>query len=261
MLHVEDIPQSDTGTIEMDKEYGGPGEIRTPDPRHVKAYEESSNNNSGGAREFKSRSALDWQQFHSFLLQRMNANTAIDRMRYAKQYGHVLESADVQVLQGLSPDKRIHVMKALSNLAKFTGQYDNWLLIRQRYNLKWSTGKEKLDALVRFFDDGKTLDKMLQWLSETMQALPKSYSDVFLFCTLTGLRASECVNCIRLIKNPETFKTYYDPERQALCHYKFPNTFIRRTKAAYISLLDKQLLQIALDIDKTPHLQRAENSK
>jgi len=32
------IPPSDTGTIEMDKEYGGPGEIRTPDPRHVKAH-------------------------------------------------------------------------------------------------------------------------------------------------------------------------------------------------------------------------------
>jgi len=182
----------------------------------------------------------------------MNSKTAEDRMRYARQYHNVLITGGAQVLVQLPPDKRIHIQKALSNLAKFTGQYDTWLQLRQRYSLKWSSGTEKLDAFERFFDSTKTLDTMLQWLREVTQALPKPYSDFFVFCTLTGLRASECVNCIRLIKNPETFKIYYDPERQALCHFKFPDMFIRRTKAAYISLLDKQLLQIAQDIDKTP---------
>lgn len=91
------------------------------------------------------------------------------------------------------------------------------------------------------------------WIdNERIENNNKSYSNFFLFCTLTGLHASECVNCIRLIKNPETFKTYYDSERQALCHYKFPDTFIRRTKADYISIVDKQLLQIVQDIDKIP---------
>lgn len=33
---------------------------------------------------------------------------------------------------------------------------------------------------------------------------------MFLSCALAGLRASECVNCIMLIKDPRHFKTYYN---------------------------------------------------
>ena len=143
-------------------------------------------------------------------------------------------------------------MKALSNLAKFTGTYDTWLQLRQRYNLKWSTGTEKLDAFECFFDDNKTLDTMLQWLRQVHQELPKSYSNFFVFCTLTGLRASECVACIRLIKDPESFKTYYNEGRQCLEHFRFAKVFIRRTKAAYISLVDKEILEIAQNCTNNP---------
>ena len=142
-------------------------------------------------------------------------------------------------------------MKALSNLAKFTGEYDVWLQLRQRYNLKWSTGTEKLDAFERFFDDSKTLDTMLQWLRQVRQQLPKSYSDFFVFCTLTGLRASECVACIRLIKDPDSFKTYYNEDRHYLEHFRFAKLFIRRTKAAYISIADKEILEIGQNAGKT----------
>jgi hypothetical protein len=143
----------------------------------------------------------------------------------------------------------------LSNLSKFTGTYDQWLQLRQHYNLTWSTGTEKLDAFTRFFDDSNTLDTMLQWLREACQELPKAYSNFFMFCTLTGLRSSECVNCISLIKDPENFKTYYNEERQCLEHFKFANLFIRRTKAAYISLVNKEIRRIAQSIEKPPHIQ------
>jgi hypothetical protein len=113
-----------------------------------------------------------WQEFHNFLLQRMTYKTAEDRLRYSKQYGKVLETGNASDLISLQPDKRIHAMKALSNLAKFTGKYDVWLQLRQRYNLKWSTGTEKIDAFERFFDDNKTLDNMLQWLCQAIQELP-----------------------------------------------------------------------------------------
>jgi hypothetical protein len=92
-----------------------------------------------------------WQEFHQFLLQRMNERSAEDRLRYAKQYCKALQTANASDLLHLQPDKRIHAMKALSNLAKFTGKYDLWLQLRQRYNLKWSTGTEKIDAFERSF--------------------------------------------------------------------------------------------------------------
>jgi hypothetical protein len=157
---------------------------------------------------------LDWQKFHQFLLQRMTAKTAEDRLRYAKLYSHKLETGNVQQLLQLSPDKRIHAMKAISCLAKYTGTYDRWLQLSQRYGLKWTSGNEALATFERFFDDNKTLDTMIQSLRQARQVLPKAYGDTLLFCTLTGLRASECINCIKLIRNPEHFRTYYNEGRQ-----------------------------------------------
>jgi hypothetical protein len=93
---------------------------------------------------------------------------------------------------------------------------------------------------------------MLQWPRQVRQDLPKSYSNFFMFCALTGLRASECVACIRLIKDPESFKTYYNENRQCLEHFRFANIFIRRTKAAYISLVDKEILEIAQNCTNNP---------
>jgi hypothetical protein len=199
----------------------------------------------------------------------VNQKTACDWICYAKQFIHVLHYGNVSDLAQLKPDKRIHAMKALSNLAKFTGNYDFWLQIRQRYNLNWSTGTQKLNAFTRFFDDNNALDAMIQWLRQAIQVLPKSYSNFFVFSTLTGLRASEAIDSVRLINadisgdivnhdsgmrnhNSEVQAQYYNPERQCLEHFRYPQIFLRRTKSAYISIVDQEILGIAKSVDKTP---------
>jgi intergrase/recombinase len=116
----------------------------------------------------------------------------------------------------------------------------------------WSTGTEKLDAFTRFFDDTKDLDTMIRWLKEAMQILPTNYANFFLFCTLTGMRCSEALASAKLIKNPDTFKRYYDPDLCLLRHYAFSDLFIRRTKAVYISIADRKIVGIVQNIDKVP---------
>ena len=105
----------------------------------------------------------------------MIAKTAEDRLRYAKQYASVLLTplGTPKCLLQLSPNKRIHIMKALSSLARYTGNQDTWRIIRQRYGLQWSTGTEKLDAFQRFFnDDGKSsLNSMLKWVKNALEVL------------------------------------------------------------------------------------------
>ncbi|HEX6280589.1 MAG TPA: integrase [Nitrososphaera sp.] len=203
----------------------------------------------------------------------MTAKTAEDRLRYSKQYGSVLTSpsSSVMLLQ-LPANKRIHVMKALSCLARYTGRTEQWRAIRQQYQLTWSTGTEKIDAFTRFFDSEKSLDNMLQWLREAIRVLPSRYANLLLFCTLTGMRGSEAVESIRLLNSvrhgehkdtrrnlsgsPETGvpEQYHSPERQILQHYLYPNIFIRRTKAIYISIVNDQIIALARNIGKTPTL-------
>src|SRR5215216_5589273 len=45
---------------------------------------------------------------------------------------------------------------------------------------------------------------------------------------------------------------YYNPEQKVLQHYRFPNIFIRRTKAIYISVVDDSIVEIAKKIGKPP---------
>jgi hypothetical protein len=137
-------------------------------------------------------------------------------------------------------------MKALSALARFTGQYNRWRSIVEQYQLSWSTGTEKLDAFTRFFDDTKDLDTMLRWLKEAIKSVRTDYANFFLFCTLTGMRASECVEAVRLLSRDTS--QYYNPDQQVLQHYRYPHLFIRRTKAIYISVVDNSIVEIARKI-------------
>jgi intergrase/recombinase len=185
----------------------------------------------------------------------MNDKTVGDRMRYAKQFYSILQTGDASSLMQIKPDKRIHAMKALASLARFTGSYDTWLAIRQRYNLKWSTGNESLATFERFFlDDNKTLDSMLQWVKEAIKVLPASMGQIIKFNVLTGLRPNEAIQSIRLLNRPDSQAiSYYNLERQCLEHFRFPELFIRRTKAAYVSIIEReQLLGLVQNIRKIP---------
>lgn len=203
---------------------------------------------------------IDWQQFYQFLLQRMTAKTAEDRMQYAKRYLDILANKGNACNELLSacPNKRIHIMKALSSLARFTGRSEQWRQIRQQYQLSWSTGAEKIDAFTRFFDSEKSLDDMLQWLREAYVGLPSKYANLLLFCTLTGMRGSECVEAVRLLNGTKSCsgargesqecQICYNSERQILQPYLYPNLFIRRTKAIYISVVNGDIIGIARKI-------------
>jgi hypothetical protein len=63
----------------------------------------------------------------------MTTRTAEQRMRYAKKYYQILllsgdggHYRNAQILLQMQGDKRIHIMKAISSLARFTGQVPAW---------------------------------------------------------------------------------------------------------------------------------------
>jgi len=195
---------------------------------------------------------IDWLQFKAYLLQRMTERSAMQRIRYAKKFYWILLSSPqqpdkAQVLLQTSGDKRIHVMKAMSSLARFLGLVPRWQEIRQRHCLRWTTGNEKLNAFQRFFsiDDSKSLDSMIRWVRDVLNVLPAQMGEVIKWNTLTGMRPMESLQAIKLIKNPATFKTYYNTDRQCLQHFKFPEIFFRRTNTMYITIVNEQLLRIA----------------
>ncbi len=76
-----------------------------------------------------------WYGFQSYLSKNNNHLGTRDRLNYAMKYAYILDTGDARQLLELSHEKRMHIMKSLSALAKYTGRYDRWQRIRQNFQL------------------------------------------------------------------------------------------------------------------------------
>ena len=187
-----------------------------------------------------------WIGFGRFLIKTNNPSSSRNRLNYARDYAHILQIGNASELLELSNDKRIHIMKSLSALAKYIGCYDKWRQIRQRFQLKWSNN-DSVQAFASIFTNEKDLDHMIVWLKNACSTIPQDYANILIFNTLTGLRPSEACMAITLIHN--NIEEYLNNNTQTLEHFRFPY-FIRRTKKAYISILNDKIIEIAEHTEK-----------
>ena len=185
-----------------------------------------------------------WDSFGDYLQTQNNRTTSNDRINYAKKYYYILLNNDPSEILSLSFHKRIHIMKALTALSKFTGNYHVWQDMINHYNLKWSSG----DSLQLFHDmvnEKTSFSTMLDWVKSTISKLPEPYYNIILFNTLTGLRPSEACVSISLIQEQGCFEKYFNKEKSLLEHFAYPELFIRRTKKAYVSIVNDTIIKIA----------------
>jgi hypothetical protein len=165
-----------------------------------------------------------------------NRTTANDRISYTKKYYMVLINNDPSEILPLSFNKRIHIMKALTAFSKFTGFYNLWQEMISRYNLKWSSGNS-LQVFNDIVNENTSFSTMMDWLKGLISKLPESYSNIIIFNVLTGLRPSEACISISLIQQ-EHLESYYNKGKSLLEHFRYPELFIRRTKKAYVSIVN-----------------------
>lgn len=69
------------------------------------------------------------------------------------------------------------------------------------------------------------------------------YGNILIFGTLVGLRPDEACQSINLIQT--YLDNYLKTDWMTLEHYKYPDIFIRRTKKAYISIVNKDPIELA----------------
>jgi intergrase/recombinase len=186
-----------------------------------------------------------WLRYKEFILKSVNKRTALDRINYAKKYCCILNSRNAQEILSLPNEKRIHVMKALSSLSKFVGCYDKWRNIITNYQLKWSN-ENSLDIFKNIIiDHDKSYDSMVNWLKNFIHQsnIKKEYKNILLFTTLLGLRPSEALQSLKMIKDDTP--NYINRNTMLLEHFRFPHHFLRRTKKAYISIINESILDLA----------------
>jgi len=193
-----------------------------------------------------SNQTIDWKLFEKWLFKEYRKRTAKDRLRYAKRYYRCLQG-DLKPLMVLDGDKRLHAMKALSALSKFLGAYDQWRSLVRNYGLKWSNGKTD-DLIIARFTKTQNSDDIVEWIKKIKAIIP-NYALFTDLVAATGLRLEEAVNCWNLIirlSSDERLSEYYKAENCILEHFRYKRLFIRRTKKAFISFIDQDLvMQIA----------------
>jgi Archaeal phage integrase len=164
---------------------------------------------------------------------------------YALKYKNVLLTGDAKMLLSLPSAQRRHAMEGLAALSKYVGCYDNWKNIREKYQLRWSNSEqENLKFFTNYMTGKGNFDEMVKWLDNATSKLPIDAANVLMFNTLTGLRPTEAVLSIQLIKSEQ--QKYINRETGMLEHFRYPDIFIRKTKKAYITAFNDVILEVAV---------------
>lgn len=133
-------------------------------------------------------------------------------------------------------------MKALSTLSKYIGCYERWMSIIEAHQLKWSC-IDSNNLFRHITDRAQAFDSMVGWFKKANLALPKMCRNILLFDALVGLRPREACQSILLLQEKGE-EGYLNKYNMTLEHFRFPETFVRRTKKAYISIVTDQILDI-----------------
>jgi hypothetical protein len=187
-----------------------------------------------------------WNKFKKYLSGFNTKKTIYSRLSYAKRYYHLLETEKFDEILQFSNEMIGHIMKALASLSKFLGIYDKWNVLIKKYSLKWSQ-RNSLDTFRKIFNSEENIDKYIYWIKNLVnnEKIDSGHKNLIIFCVLTGLRASEAIESIRIIKDKENRTRYHDKDKNIIKHYEFSDIFIRRTKKAFISVVNDEILDIA----------------
>ena len=96
-----------------------------------------------------------WDKYKEYLYANQRPNTARLALKYGKKYSYVLERMDIKDLLVLPPAKQRHIMKALANLAKYNGVYEQWNNLRKKHKLRWSS-TNTLEIFERIMNNGNS---------------------------------------------------------------------------------------------------------
>ena len=181
---------------------------------------------------------IDWDGFKRYVFAEHSQRHARDLLLYASKYGQSLTNGDLSPLLRLSPSKRRHALMGLSALSKYLGIYNEFKKLREKYGIKWVAN----NSMPKMLLDQNGFTNMLLKAKKIIRILDP-WEEVILFLALSGLRVEESLNCIRIF-HEQGAKNYLNEELGVLEHYRFPETFIRKTKHAYITVIDDYMLDL-----------------
>jgi hypothetical protein len=110
----------------------------------------------------------------------------------------------------------------LSSLAKFIGQYQDWLSLVKNYGLKWSA-RNGDDVIIARLCKTSNASEIYEWVKNLKSVFPE-FRDFIDLLSISGMRFTETVlsyNLIVKMSKKEKLHEYYDAQKGILEHYRF----------------------------------------
>jgi intergrase/recombinase len=147
-----------------------------------------------------------------------------------------------QGVSAIPAGTRGNALKAMVNLAKYLGQYEEYKTKLSNCGVKWERSNG-LGAFLRIFNASN--NDVIKWYHKARSKLRENEALFTKFLLHSGLRTSEAIHSFNLtikLSKEHKLSEYYDSELQVLCHFKYPKLFIRRTKNCYITFIQPEFL-------------------
>jgi hypothetical protein len=139
---------------------------------------------------------------------------------------------------------RGNVFKAMANLAKYLGKYQEYKIRLSNCGIKWINNDDAFNSFLRIVNNNHS--NLGEWYRATQNILRVNEKLWLRFNLLTGLRKQESINAFNLtieLSQQNKLSEYYDEELGIQEHFKYGSLFLRVTKKVYISIVAKDLIQ------------------
>ncbi|MEM3688138.1 MAG: integrase [Candidatus Micrarchaeia archaeon] len=191
---------------------------------------------------------VKWLEFSRYVSSKYSPNYVNIIIHYATKYFEFLEN--VQNIDVLPNTIKANVIKSLIILSKYLGIYNDFKSRLQQYGIK-SPRQDAIKSFLRILNSSNS--DILDWFVNAYNVVRDNERLYLRLLLTTGLRKDEGIKCFNKIielsrenRLIEYYCTLPNSDVKALCHFKYPREFLRRTKNVFISFIDENLLnQIA----------------
>jgi hypothetical protein len=184
---------------------------------------------------------IDLAEYREFLLSKFSRSYALQLFNNGIKYFDYLENP--QGISALPTSVRGNVLKAMVNLAKYTGKYEEYKIKLKNHGIKWINHDNAFNSFLRIINNSHS--NLGAWYKTAQNTLRDNEKLWLRFNLLTGLRKQESINAFNLIielSQQNKLSEYYISEIEILEHFKYAKLFLRQTKKVYISIVNRDLI-------------------
>jgi hypothetical protein len=180
-------------------------------------------------------------EYRAFLLSKFSRSYALQLFNNGIKHFDFLKNP--QGISAIPAGIRGNVLKAMVNLAKYLGKYDDYKGRLSNCGVRWVNSDNAFNSFLRIVNNKHS--NLGEWYKTAQNILRNNEKLYLKFTLLSGLRKNEALNSFNLIiklAKQNGLSEYFNGELGILEHFKYADLFLRQTKKVYISIVSRDLI-------------------